>query len=83
MPDMFQNGSKNKPSQLKLQDDELGLIFRSAFPEELEWDTRAEDAALSLDAIKRCLSNMLAALDRVNPQTKQGLALPVNFSTQE
>jgi len=48
-------GAKKKPSQFKLQDDEVGLIFRSALPEDLEWDTRAEDVALSLDAIKRCL----------------------------
>jgi len=61
----------------------VGLIFRSALPEELEWETRAEDVALSLDAIKRCLANMLVALDRDTPQTKNGLALPINFSTQE
>ena len=36
-----------------------------------------------MDAIKRCLSNMLVALDRDTLQTKQGLALPINFSTQE
>jgi len=36
-----------------------------------------------LDAIKRCLSNMLVALDRDTPQTKMGLALTTNFSTQE
>jgi len=29
-------GAKKKPSQFKLQDDEVGLIFRSALPEELE-----------------------------------------------
>jgi len=61
----------------------MGLIFRSALPEELDWNTRAEDVALSLDAIKRCLMNMLVALDRDTPQTKQGLALPTNFPTQE
>ena len=84
MPDMFRNGSKKKkPSQFNLQDNEVGLIFRSALPEELEWETRAEDVALSLDAIKRCLANMLVALDRDTPQTKNGLALPINFSTQE
>ena len=49
----------------------------------VEWETRAEDVALSLDAIKRCLSSMLVALDRDTPQTKDGLALPINFSTQE
>jgi len=74
-------GAKKKPSQFKLQDKEVGLIFRSALPEELEWETRAEDVALSLDAIKRCLSNMLMALE--TPQTKNGLARPINFSTQE
>jgi len=61
----------------------VGLIFRSALPEELEWETQAEDVALSVDAIKRCLSNMLVALDRDTPQTKNGFALPINFSTQE
>jgi len=61
----------------------VGLIFRSALPEELEWETRAEDIALSLDAIKRCLSNMLTALDRDTPQTKNGLAPHINFSIQE
>jgi hypothetical protein len=76
-------GAKKKPSQFKLQDNEVGLIFRSALPEELEWETRAEDVALSLDAIKRCLANMLVALDRDIPQTKNRLALPINFITQE
>jgi len=66
-------GAKKKPSQFKLQGNEVGLIFRSALPEDLEWDTRAEDVALSLDAIERCLSNMLVALNRDTPQTKQGL----------
>jgi len=61
----------------------LGLIFRSALPEELDWNTRAEDVALSLDAIKRCLTNMLVALDRDTLQTKQGPAPPTNSPTQE
>ena len=60
----------------------MGLIFRSALPEELEWEHRAEDVALSLDAIKRCLLNMLTALDRDTPQTKNGLA-PLYLSIQE
>jgi len=51
----------------------VGLIFRSALPEELEWENRAEDVALSLDSITRCLINMLTALDRDTPQTKDGL----------
>jgi len=76
-------GAKKKPSQFKLQENEVGLIFRSALREDLEWDTRAEDVALSLDDMKRCLSNMLVALDRDTPQTKMGLALPTHFSTQE
>jgi len=76
-------GTKKKPSQFKLQDSQEGLIFRSALPEELEWETRAEDVALSLDAIKRCLSNMLTALDRDTPQIKNGLAPHFNLSTQE
>ena len=71
-------GTKKKPSQFKLQDSQVGLIFRSALPEELEWETRirAEDVALSLDAISRCLLNMLTALDRDTPQTKNGPAPP-------
>ena len=60
----------------------MGLIFRSALPEELEWDNRAEDVALSLDAIKRCLSNMLTAVDRDTPQTKNRLT-PHNLPMQE
>jgi len=75
--------AKKKPSQFKLQDDEVGLIFRSALPEDLEWDTRAEVVALSLDAIKRCLSNMLVALDRDTPQMKNGLSLPLTCTPQE
>ena len=55
----------------------------SALPEELEWNNRAEDVALSVDAIKRCLINMLVALDRDTPQTKKGLALSTNSLTQE
>ena len=65
-------GAKKKPSQFKLQDHAMGLIFWSALPEELSWNKRAEDIALSLHAIKRCLINMLVALDRDTPQTKQG-----------
>jgi len=38
-------GAKKKPSQFKLQNDEVGLIFRSALPEDLEWETRAEDVS--------------------------------------
>jgi len=60
----------------------VGLIFRSALPEELEWENRAEDVALSLDAINRCLLDMLTALDRDTPQTKNGPA-PHNLSIQE
>ena len=29
----------------------MGLIFRSALPEELEWENLTEDVAFSLDAI--------------------------------
>jgi len=75
-------GTKKKPSKFKLLDNQVGLIFRSALPEELEWDNRAEDVAPSLDAIQRCLSNMLTALDRDTPQTKIGLA-PHNLPMQE
>ena len=56
-----QNRAKKKSSQFKPQKNEAGLIFRSALPEDLDWDTRAEDVALSMDAIKRCLANMLVA----------------------
>jgi len=60
----------------------MGLIFRSALPEELDEENRAEDAALSLDAIKRCLVNMLTALDRDTSQTTNELATH-NLATQE
>jgi len=66
-------GNKKKSSQFKRLDNQVGLIFRLALPEELEWENRAEDVALSLDSIKRCLINMLTALDRDTPQTKDGL----------
>jgi len=66
-------GNKKKSSQVKLLDHQEGLIFRSALPEELEWENRAEDVALSLDSIKRCLIHMLTALDRDTSQTKDGL----------
>jgi len=75
--------AKKKPSQFKIQDNAVGLILRSALPEELEWNNRAEGVAMSLDAIKRCLINMLVALDRDTPQTKKGLALSTNSPTQE
>ena len=75
-------GTKRKPSQFKLQDSQVGLIFRSALLEELEWENRAEDVALSLDAMNRCLLNMLTALDRDTPQTKNGPA-PHNLAIQE
>jgi len=76
-------GAKEKPSRFKLKDNEVGLIFQSALPEDLEWDTWAEDVALSLDSIQRCLSNMLVPLDRDTPQMKNGLALPLTSTTQE
>jgi len=67
------SGTKKKSSQFKLLDSQVGLIFRSALPEELEWENQAEDVALSLDSMKRCLTNMLTALDTDTPQTKDGL----------
>jgi len=76
-------GAKQKPPQFKRQDNALGLIFRSALPEELDWKKRAENVALSLYAIRRCLTNMLVALDRDTPQTKQGPTLPTNSPTQK
>ena len=66
-----QNGAKKKPSQFKLQENEAGLIFRSALPEDLDWDTRAEDVALSMDAIKWCLTNMLVALTETPPKRRE------------
>ena len=39
----------------------LDLIFQSALPEELDWKKREEDVVLSLDAIKRCLTNILVS----------------------
>jgi len=65
-------GAKKKPSQFKRQDNAMGLIFRSALPKELDWKKRAEGVALSLDAIKRCLTNMLVALDRDTPRQNRG-----------
>jgi len=53
----------------------VGLIFRSALLEELERENRAEDVALSLDAINRCLLNMLTALDR-DPADKEWSCTP-------
>jgi len=50
---------------------------------DLEWDTRTEDVALSLDAIKRCLTNMLGALDRDTPQMQGGLTFPLTCTTQD
>ena len=73
MSDMYKSGKQQKSSQFKRLDNQVGLIFRSALPEELERENRAEDVALSLDSIKRCLINMLTALDRDTPQTKDGL----------
>ena len=61
-------GNKKKSSQFKRLDNQVDLIFRSALPEELEWENRAENVALSLDSIKRCRINMLTALDRDTPQ---------------
>jgi len=78
-----QKGSEKKSSQFRPQVNEEDLIFRSALPEDLEWDTKAEDVALSLDAIKRCLTNMLVALDRDTPQMKVGMSLPLICTAQE
>ena len=76
-------GTKENPTQFKAKDYETGLIFRSALPEELEWGNRADNVALSLDTIKRCLINMLEALDRDTPQSWTGLPFPLTWSTQE
>ena len=68
---------------MKLQENEAGLSFQSALPEDLDWDTKAEDVALSMDAIKRGLANMPVALDRNTPQTKGGMALPLACSERK
>ena len=70
-------------SQFKVQGNEADLIFRSALPEDLEWEARVEDVALSMDAIKRCLANTLVALDRATPQTRADIAVPLAFTEQE
>jgi len=80
---LLTEGGEKETITIQPQINEVGLIFRSAFPEDLEWETRAEDVALSLDAIKRCLSNMLVALDRDTPQMKGGLPLPPTYTAQE
>jgi len=36
-----------------------------------------------LDAIKRCLTNMLVSLDRDTPQMKGGMSLPLICTAQE
>ena len=69
-------GNKKKLSQFKLLNNQEGLIFRSALPEELEWENRAEDVALSMDSIKRCLLNMLTALDRDTNEGRTYTSLP-------
>ena len=78
-----QTGARKKPSQVKVQENEAGLMFRSALPEDLDWDTRVEDVALSMDAIKGCLTNMLMALDRDTLQTREGIAFPLACTEQE
>ena len=79
---MLKNGNKKETITIQATGQRSGPDLWIGY-EELEWETQAEDVALSLDAIKRCLSNMLAALDRDTPQTKNGLAPHINFSTQE
>jgi len=84
MFDMLKVGYKKETFTIQTPGQPSGLIFRSALPEELEWDNRAEFVALFLDAINRCLLNMLTALDRDTPQTKNGPAshnLPIWEST--
>ena len=73
MSDMLKIGNQKETVTIQTPRQPSGL-GRSALPEELEWDNRAEDVALSLDAIKRCLINMLTALDRDTPLTKDGLS---------
>jgi len=80
---LLTEGGEKETITIQTSGNEVGLMFRSAFPEDLEWDTRAEDVALSLDAIKRCLTNMLVALDRDTPQMKGGISLPLICTAQE
>jgi len=51
--------------------------------EDLYCDTRVEDVALSMDAIKRCLANRLVALDRDTHKTKVGMALSLACTKRE
>ena len=76
-------GTRRKPTQFKAKENETGLIFRSTLPEELKLGNRADDAALSLDTIKRCLYNMLEAFARDIPQSLTGSPLPLTWTTQE
>jgi len=80
---LLTEGGEKETITIQPQINEVGLIFRSAFSEDLEWDTKAEDVALSLDAMKRCLTNMLVALDGDTPQIKGGMSLPLICTAQE
>jgi len=83
VPDMLKDGGEKETITIQTPGRRGGPHLRSALPEDLEWDTQAEVVALSLDAIKRCLSNMLVALDRDTPQMKNGLSLPLTCTPQE
>jgi len=64
-------GAKKNPSQFKLQDNAVGLIFRSALPEEIKWNNRAEDVALSLDA-KKMFNKHAGGPRQGHPPDKKG-----------
>jgi len=49
----------------------------------LRMGNKGQEVALSLDAIKWCLTNMLVAVDRDTPQMKGGMKLPLICTTQE
>ena len=68
---LLTEGGEKETITIQTSGNEEGLMFRSAFPEDLEWDTRAEDVALSMDAIKWCLTNMLVALTETPPKRRE------------
>ena len=72
-----------KPTQFKAKLNEAGLMFWSALPENLEWENRANDVALLLDTVNRCLAHMLVAFYRDTPQKRTGISLPLDWTEQE
>jgi len=68
-------GTKKKPSQFKLQDNAVGLIFRSALPEEQH---SGRGRSTFTGRYKKMFNKHAGG-----PQTKKGLALPTISPTQE